>query len=357
MLRGRFLGIAKNVGDVFCFLVLTNPDDTNKPQQVIARMVVRRRYPRENPPVVEKTRSKKLNFYKSDGVTPLEEPFANDETLPITDIIAEEQLENAPETIEDPNDSSVDLLDDAIAEVYGPSRKRQRTEDMIAEETVEQAEVVSGSSKTVEMEQPTVQSTTSTPENDQSPATESNLLESVPIIVDTVMTPTTGNQDGDDQSGGGNSSSTASPVPATQDNSDNIEITDEVAQHIEDRYSDDLECELFDSICGHGWDNGVLMLRIKWKTDEESVMAFTMVKRDYPYETAEYILQNKVGTSEHKYATGHYTRWARAYMRQCKQTLRRIIRVSGGDIVREDDVTDSPIIPTDSSPNGNLLFI
>jgi hypothetical protein len=160
---------------------------------------------------VEKTRSKKLNFYKSDGITPLEEPFANDETLPIMDIIAEEQLENAPETIEDPNDSSVDLLDDAIAEVYGPSRKRQRTEDMIAEETVEQAEVVSGSSKTVEMEQPTVQSTTSTPENDRSPATESNLLESVPIIVDTVMTPTTGDQDGDDQSGGGNSSSTASP--------------------------------------------------------------------------------------------------------------------------------------------------
>jgi hypothetical protein len=41
MLRGRFLGIAKNVGDAFCFLVLTNPDDTNKPQQVIARTVVR----------------------------------------------------------------------------------------------------------------------------------------------------------------------------------------------------------------------------------------------------------------------------------------------------------------------------
>jgi hypothetical protein len=56
------------------------------------------------------------------------------------------------------------------------------------------------------------------------------------------------------------------------------------------------------------------MLRIKWKTDEESVMAFTMVKREYPYESAEYILQNKVGTSEHKYATGRYTRWARAYM-------------------------------------------
>jgi hypothetical protein len=53
---------------------------------------------------------------------------------------------------------------------------------MIAEETVEQAKVVSGSSKTVETEQPMVQLTTSTPENNQSPATESNLLESVPII-------------------------------------------------------------------------------------------------------------------------------------------------------------------------------
>jgi hypothetical protein len=81
-----------------------------------------------------------------------------------------------------------------------------------------------------------------------------------------------------------------------------------------------------------------LMLRIKWKTDEESVMAFTMVKQDYPYETADYILQNKVGTSEHKYATGCYTRWACAYMWQCKQTLRHIIRLSGGDIVWEDDV-------------------
>jgi hypothetical protein len=80
---------------------------------------------------VEKTHSKKLNFYKSDGVTPLEEPFPNDETLPTMDIIAEEQLENAPKTIEDPNDSSVDLLDDAIAKVYGLSHKHQRTEDMM----------------------------------------------------------------------------------------------------------------------------------------------------------------------------------------------------------------------------------
>jgi hypothetical protein len=44
-------------------------------------------------------------------------------------------------------------------------------------------------------------------------------------------------------------------------------------------------------------------------------------------------------------------------MQQCKQTLRRIIWLSGGDIIWEDDVKDSPIIPMDSSPNGNLLLI
>jgi hypothetical protein len=86
-------------------------------------------------------------------------------------------------------------------------------------------------------------------------------------------------------------------------------------------------------------------------------MAFTMVKQDYPYETAEYILQNKVGTSEHKYATGRYKQCACAYMRHCKQTLQHIIRLSGGDIIREDDIKDGPMIPTDLSPNGNPLFI
>jgi hypothetical protein len=56
------------------------------------------------------------------------------------------------------------------------------------------------------------------------------------------------------------------------------------------------------------------MLRFKWKTDEDSVMAFTMVKPDYPHESTEYILQHKVGTSEHKFVTGHYMQWAHAYM-------------------------------------------
>ena len=77
MLKGRFLGIAQNVGDAFCFLILTQPesDDDSSPQ-VLARSVIRRRYPREDSPIVESDSdpSAPLTFYKSDGFTPLEDP-------------------------------------------------------------------------------------------------------------------------------------------------------------------------------------------------------------------------------------------------------------------------------------------
>ena len=47
MLKGRFLGIAQNVGDAFCFLILTQPEGDAAPApQVLARSVIRRRYPR-----------------------------------------------------------------------------------------------------------------------------------------------------------------------------------------------------------------------------------------------------------------------------------------------------------------------
>jgi hypothetical protein len=46
MLKGRFLGVAPNVGDAFCFLVLTDPegDGLSELPQVLARSVIRRRF-------------------------------------------------------------------------------------------------------------------------------------------------------------------------------------------------------------------------------------------------------------------------------------------------------------------------
>ena len=43
MLRGRFLGIANNVGDAFCYVILTEPDEGSEEiPQVLARLVIRK---------------------------------------------------------------------------------------------------------------------------------------------------------------------------------------------------------------------------------------------------------------------------------------------------------------------------
>ncbi len=81
MLKGRFLGVAQNIGDAFCFLILTQPegDDDSSPQ-VLARSVIRRRYPRELPSSFESgSNPTGLTFYRNDGITPLDDPISADE--------------------------------------------------------------------------------------------------------------------------------------------------------------------------------------------------------------------------------------------------------------------------------------
>jgi hypothetical protein len=93
-------------------------------------------------PVVETTHSNRLNFYKSDGCTLLEDPSQGD-ALPIMDWIAEEPLESPPFAFEDPScidEDSADLLQEAIDEVYGPTCKRQH--EMDQEDSAEQLQEV-----------------------------------------------------------------------------------------------------------------------------------------------------------------------------------------------------------------------
>lgn len=52
---------------------------------------------------------------------------------------------------------------------------------------------------------------------------------------------------------------------------------------VADKSSDDV---LFDRIAGHEWKSGVLMFQVAWKTDEYSWLPFSIVKRDFPLETA-----------------------------------------------------------------------
>ena len=84
----------------------------------------------------------------------------------------------------------------------------------------------------------------------------------------------------------------------------------------------------------HGWDNGILILEIEWKTGETSSLPFTLVKRDYPYAVAQYILDHSVGTWDGRHMLGRYTRWACGFLREVNHTIRRLHRVASGSILR-----------------------
>ena len=318
MLPGRFLGIACNAGDAFCFLVLTNEDDPSA-RSVIARSVVRRRYPREQAPVVEESSRSSLRFYKSDGRTPLEDPPI-DGSLPLPDFVHEAKpVPSFPHEL-DPSEGSMghDPLRDAIAEVYGPPSKRQRIEfidPLSAARHTDVDPVLSRPPRSADM------SMESAPKD-------------VPPAVAIVPTP----EDVDD---GPRSSATPSTgvSPSDLDLQDHIEsdVFEDATQHFESLSGDEDPNDLFDKIVGHSWDNGILLLELAWTTGESSSLPFTIVKRDYPLPTAHYILTVGVGTADGRYSSGRYTRWARGLIRQVNRTVRRLRRMASGDILRLPD--------------------
>jgi hypothetical protein len=196
--------------------------------------------------------------------------------------------------------------------------------------------------------------------NMSTPTNPIQVSESEPVIVETVYTPSTGDQHDDHHVGGVNDDvSAAAAVLVTQDDDDDMDITvsDEVAHHIETHYSNDRDDDMFDSICGHSWDSGVLMLEMKWSTDETSALPFSIVKRDYPFETANYIIKHKVGTSDGQYSLGHYSHWAQSYIHQNNRALCRLLHLSGGYIERKDDIKDSLILPLALTSDGKTMLI
>ncbi len=84
------------------------------------------------------------------------------------------------------------------------------------------------------------------------------------------------------------------------------EIVHQLMQIAEDLSGD----ELFDSIQGHEWDQGVLQLLVCWVSGDQSAIPFSTCKRDYPRETADYLLRHKGGSSIGRHTSGRYTRWA-----------------------------------------------
>lgn len=112
----------------------------------------------------------------------------------------------------------------------------------------------------------------------------------------------------------------------------------------------------FDSIDGHTWKDGVLMFNVRWMTDGDiSSLPFSVVKRDFPSETAKYILTHRIANSTESYSTGgRYTRWARQFERQLRRIMRRLVVFSStSHSVTE---SESSIRIATSLPDGSRLI-
>ena len=92
------------------------------------------------------------------------------------------------------------------------------------------------------------------------------------------------------------------------------EIFKDATHHLEQLAEDNLQDDLFKKVTLYTWDNGILILGIGWKMGETSSSPFTIMKRDYPYEGAHYILNNSVGTLDGRYTLGQYMRWACGFL-------------------------------------------
>ena len=364
MLKGRFLGIAQNIGDAFCFLIYTEPelDSTGAcpTPQVLARSVIRRRFPRDSSQEEHAESAAHLTFYLNDERTPMVDPPATSTTEDaLEDIISPvDQIQvdtNPTDSVEDS-----DSFEDGLIEVYGPSAKRHRSLECDTGHG-SPLQTVRGSSplplaiaEEPDVLPPTASTHTASDAICQRTSnavaeTQSNAFESVPVAATPGVDHT-----GDDSDGGDNAFPMDDGIGnfVTQDEEVTPALLDSLAQHLTSVAEDDSDVDALDGVVGHEWIDGILMLQLKWKTNETSLVPFSLAQRDYAGQTAEYILQNKLGCPGSKYTNGRFSRWARQYTRLHRKVIRRLIRLSGG--AAPTQLTSRPTIPT-NLPDGTRL--
>ncbi len=370
MLKGRFLGVAQNVGDAFCFLVLTEPEGTESSElpQVLARSVIRRRFLRlgdADPAGQVSGEGASLSFYLNDESTVLQDPPTDSEECDGVSDIVPPPSETCVAFLPNNNDSD-DQVDDGVYEVYGPPVKRPRLSTGYEDDVLPVPNDPVPQRLALDSEECDVRSPTTHKVHQPSTTTTPNVNKNSPVM----MTPpdpygnctaasiadTTAVSASDDVREVAQSHTAADfdSATVTQDEDVNPDILESITHQLHRTAEDSTDDELFTTIEGHEWLDGVLHFCVKWTTDEVSSIPFKMMQRDYPSETASYILKHKVTPTGSRFTSGRYTRWARTYNRLFNRVVRRLFRLSDGVSVASDLTTSLKI--STNLPNGARLI-
>ena len=261
---------------VFSLLLMTMTLTTIKS---LHTRVVRRRYPWEKPPAVDAREYNCLRFYKNDGKTVLDDPV-DDSGFSLRDHLQPEKSfsHSSLDMVESSADKD-DPLCDMIAKVYGPPTKRQRVEF-----TDPWAVASGGADPIVSPPRP------SPPQPPSGDSPKPSAMTPFPDDLPAPMTPappvdasaSTKDLYCDDNPEEHIPASTPADA-AEQPEECSAEVFEDTTHHLEQLAEDDPQDDLFEKVKSHGWDNGILLLEIEWKTGETSSSPFTLIKRDYLY--------------------------------------------------------------------------
>lgn len=284
MLKGRFLGISPNVGDAFCFRVLTEPDDpsTDAPV-VIARSVIRARTEvhqsarmilrnmTESNTRINAGYDAALDFRaltNSHGDEPPTSVAEEDDTQFVDTSTTMQQLHN--QLTQDGTTSS-DPFQNGFLEVFGP----QPTSPSIpAAEVPELVAPIPTSPDHIPQTDHTISQTptvvmASDSNNVTEQITTSDNFEHVTFASDSVtpdsviVSPMT------------DPSPNVLPEVTQDEDEEEMAVQEEVASFIvEDVNDDDANFDQFASIVSHQWSDGILQFEVQWKTQEKSFLPF-----------------------------------------------------------------------------------
>ena len=305
MIPGRFLGVAERCGDRFTYLAWTTALSPNGQGQVLARSVIRRRYPRSDSPDPLPEKLSEVSIQDLDFLLRDKRPIPVS-TAEVSELLSSDQdvrpvvTATPPSAEADTQDSELLEIADTqeVSSILEPPRKRQRVA-LSPDET--QPHLVPD-------DDPTHSPSASVPDKLPSPDTSLPVSEE-PLVSD------------EEDDAVSHSSDTDNVDPA---------LEDEVARSLED----DIDSEDVDvDIVGHTWRDGSLFLTLSYSCGSTTTQSFFLAKRDFPLQVARYIIEHKVaaqpckkGQTDRKYLTGGYGRWARNFLRAHKRSVRRILR-------------------------------
>ena len=342
MMKARFLGFSPDQGDEFTYVIATEPDDPDGVRQIYTRSVIRPRYLREDAPVVQRNRHH-FNIYRGETAELL--AVSDGEDLPTTLRVGASNHLLPTIDEEPPEIDSVDEYERCLEEAFGPSPSKRLRVDSTTGGTLrtdpEEPQPTSDSNvQTTCQPNPLDNDEHETPDPDPIPIQP--VQNAVPA-----STIDLNSAEGQDDSTGPVLVTQEEPVPS-DDPPDTDSISDDasVDSADEDLDRDNVTAEsidshlrnlagltddddLFDSIDDHQWREGVLHFRVKWATDSTSWHPFYMVREDYPWDTAQYIMSHNVGSVHGTHRTGPHQRWARTFMKKTRRVLRRFVRHAG----------------------------